>query len=82
MGLYGDNGKENENYDCVVISDIEHGIDGDLLIIYPKPYSNYLRGTIHSGKDVTQISVISFEHLCGDLLKMPRARPVQLKVPG
>ena len=25
---------------------IEHGVYGDLYIIYPKPYSIYLRGTI------------------------------------
>ena len=32
---------------CVVpLKKIEHGVYGDLIIIYPKPYSIYLRETI------------------------------------
>ena len=30
----------------VSLKKIEHGLDGDLIIMYPKPYSIYLRGTI------------------------------------
>ena len=28
------------------LKQIEYGVYGDLIIIYPKPYSIYLRGTI------------------------------------
>ena len=32
---------------CVVLLKyIEYGVYGDLIILYPKPYSIYLRGTI------------------------------------
>ena len=30
----------------VPLKQIEYGVDGDLVIIYPKPYSIYLKGTI------------------------------------
>ena len=42
--LYGDNGKENGNYYLgfrVSGLGIEDGVCGDLMIIYPKPYSIY-----------------------------------------
>ena len=32
----------------VLLKWIEYGVHGDLIIIYPKPYSVYLRGTIRS----------------------------------
>ena len=54
LGLYWDNGKENGNYYLglrvqpffVSINLIEYVVYGGLTIIYPKPYSIYLRGTI------------------------------------
>ena len=36
-------------WDCIRLSSPlskEYGVYGDLIIIYPKPYSTYLRGTI------------------------------------
>ena len=30
----------------VPLKQIEHGVSGDLIVIYPKPYCIYLRGTI------------------------------------
>ena len=30
----------------VPVKEIEYGVDGDLFIIYPKPYSIYLRGIL------------------------------------
>ena len=49
LGLYWDNGKENGNYylGCrikVTLKEIEYGVYGDLNIIYPMPYSIYLKG--------------------------------------
>ena len=52
-----DNGKENGNYYIIVgyilglkspLSRWNMGVYGDLIIIYPEPYSIYLRGTIGS----------------------------------
>ena len=31
----------------VPLKQIEYGVFGDLIVIYPKPYSIYLRATIH-----------------------------------
>ena len=45
--LYQYNGKENGNYYLGLgFREIEYGVYGDLIIIYPKPYSIYLRGII------------------------------------
>ena len=30
----------------VTLKYIEYGVYGDLIVIYPKPYSIYLRGTV------------------------------------
>ena len=48
-GLHSDNGKENGNYYSgfrVRLKQIEYGAYGDLIVIYPNPYSIYFRGTI------------------------------------
>ena len=55
LGLYWDTGKENGNYYfgfreqglgvVVPLKYIEYGVYGDLIRIYSKPYSIYLRGT-------------------------------------
>ena len=37
LGLYGD---------IVPLKNLEYGVFGDLVIIYPKPYPIYVRGTI------------------------------------
>ena len=40
---------ENANWGLgfiVPVKQIEYGVYGDLIILYPKPYSIYLRGTI------------------------------------
>ena len=35
----------------VPLKQIEYGVYGDLIIIYPKPYSIYLRGTICQSRE-------------------------------
>ena len=39
-------GSQSEGGSIVPLKYIEYGVYGDLIIIYPKPYSIYLRGTI------------------------------------
>ena len=41
------------------LKQIEYGVYGDLTIIYPKPYSIYLRGPTISGSCVMLISLIA-----------------------
>ena len=36
----------SQNYAIVPLEQIEYGVYGDLIIIYLKPYSIYLRGTL------------------------------------
>ena len=35
----------------VLLKQVEYGLYGDLVIIYPRPFSIYLRGKISPGKD-------------------------------
>ena len=48
----------------VLLKQIEYGVYGDLIIIYPKPYSIYLRGTI-------EFRVMA----CGEIMLGPLAYP-------
>ena len=41
----------------VPLKEIECGVCGNLIIIYPKPYSIYLRGTIY--RDVERFGILS-----------------------
>ena len=34
----------------LALKQVKYGVYGDLILIYPKPYSIYLRGTIYYGK--------------------------------
>ena len=37
----------------VPLKQIEYGVDGDFIVIYPKPYFIYLRGSIPSYSNIT-----------------------------
>ena len=39
------------------LKQIEYGVYGDLLIIYPKPYSIYLRGTITLNPELNPLRI-------------------------
>ena len=38
--------KEGRENTIILLKEIEYGVHGDLITIYPKPYSIYLRATI------------------------------------
>ena len=38
--------KDEFGFIAILIKYLEYGVYGDLIIIYPKPYSTYMKGTI------------------------------------
>ena len=48
------------NMVIVPLKQIEYGIHGDLIIIYPKPYSIDLRGTLYHNGNIQYLGVGGF----------------------
>ena len=55
--LSENNGKKKSLNDTVPLEKLEYGVYGDLLVIYPKPYSIYLRGTLDPKPNVVPANV-------------------------